>query len=91
MIGIRGFSTFWKYKIPLQSDGAHLLTNLFQTVVFLCRKGDLSCVRVLLEACPESIHSTDFRLQNCLHFAASHGHFSVVKYLLDQGAAVDSR
>ncbi|KAJ7386254.1 hypothetical protein OS493_010658 [Desmophyllum pertusum] len=53
--------------------------------------GDLPCVRVLLEACPDSIHATDFRLQNCLHFSASHGHLSVVKYLVDQGAAVDSR
>ncbi|XP_022804425.1 transient receptor potential cation channel subfamily A member 1-like isoform X2 [Stylophora pistillata] len=34
---------------------------------------------------------TDFRLQDCLHFSACHGHLEVTKYLLDQGAAVDSR
>lgn len=55
------------------------------------RNGDLACVSALLEACPETIHMTDFRLQNCLHFAAAYGHISVAKYLLEQGAAVDSR
>lgn len=55
------------------------------------RNGDLSCVRILLEACPDSIHATDFRLQSCLHFGASHGHFGLVKYLLEQGAPIDSR
>ena len=67
----------------------HLITNAIFFLLF--RYGDLSCVRVLLEAYPDSIHCTDFRLQNCLHFAACHGHVTVVKYLLDQGAAVDSR
>ncbi|KAL9957506.1 hypothetical protein ACROYT_G039145 [Oculina patagonica] len=58
---------------------------------YAVENGDLPCVRALLEACPDSIHATDFRLQNCLHFAAVKGLISVAKYLVDQGAAVDSR
>jgi len=58
---------------------------------YAVENGDLACVQALLEACPDTIHMTDFRLQNCLHFAATHGHISVAKYLLEQGAAVDSR
>ena len=48
-------------------------------------------MKLLLERNPDSLHTSDYRFRVPLHYAAIEGHIEVVKFLLDQGANVDSR
>ena len=58
----------------------------------LCsRSGNLECVKLLLEANHESLHSLEYRLRTPIYYAVFEGHVEIVRFLLDQGATVDQR
>lgn len=55
------------------------------------RSGNLGCVKVLLEANPNSLHSMESRQRTAIHFAALEGRVHLVKFLLDRGTNADQR
>jgi hypothetical protein len=51
-----------------------------------CRDGDLDLVRILIREGQDKDEQTQNLKNTPLHIAARHGHFLIVKYLIDLGA-----
>lgn len=61
----------------------------FQHIWRACKNGDLDMVRVLIREGQDVNEQTQTLRNTPLHIAAKHGHFLIVKFLMEHGALVN--
>lgn len=63
-------------------------TNGFDAFHIAAKRGDLDVLKVLTEALPELLMTTDLSNTTALHTAAAQGHFDVVDFLLEKKSSL---